>query len=533
MNDGQGNGRAVRLAAPVRWCTSAAGCVLAAVMLFANSSAGNEKIRITVHAGARQEFGGFGCNGRTWDRSLPDDVRDTLVALIWNDLHFRLFRFYRVYITGWDNAYILSQFRDCVERTVRSVPDMVFLFNPTGTMTDPYSWGERIAEVIDMLQDSLHITIAATGIGNEPNQQEYTWAAPISSASVPAVVRAVRTELDKRGLTGVGIIAPGPSNIDQYMWDAIEALMNDAEALGDLYAWEYHSYNMSIGQGTYDWIAPSGKEIWQTEASLPEGDYEFNDSMCASQTYTRFLADMNFGVKYWAHWYDANIHDNNGPGAKIVAYNEQTGQILPHLKFYYLRQLSRTFVPLTRFRKCTSDLGSRTGRSQDSLIEYTYGLKIPVAAAAGVRPDGSWVMAATNHTGLRFTDYGSSYFAKADYDVTFLVEELADSGDIEFRVWRCNNGTRNVFDSAPALMQGGEVTVTVRHCDLVCLSTSFDTTFVALPEASAVVHGGSFSSCGTGGILAFVPALTFGFSSALRRVRRRNRRKAFNHHACA
>jgi hypothetical protein len=501
-------------------------------------AAANVPVRVTALSGERQTFQGLGINHWPYGDLTSQETRDTLQSILADDMDFRMFRFYRVYITGWTNRFIVSNFRDPTDIIRKHAKargrNVDFLFNPTGTMADYTSWGNRIAEVVDTLEKAYSTPgdpfyIKYTGIGNEVNQNEYTWAAPMTASDIPQVVKATRAALDARGLQHVKIIACGASNVDNYMLNFIKAMKADAQALNDLYAWEYHSYNMSITQDVYTSIASFNKPIFQTESSLPEGDIFFNDSQCAAQTMCRILADMNFGVEYWLHWIGWNEDRTPGnDGAQIMWYSSETGEIVPYEKFYYFRQLSRTFVPGTKIRKCVTNLKPRTKRKTDSLMEYTYGLKIPIAASAGLRPDGSWAMAVVNHTGLRFTSYGSTYYPKDDYDVTFYVPELAGAGDMQFKVWRCNYGTQNVLDSMPATMHNGEVTVTVRHCDLVCLSTSFNTTFMPLPSLGSHAIGGSCGGCGQGIVLAFLPPVGFSISSIARRLKKKSCHTARN-----
>ena len=104
-------------------------------------------------------------------------------------------------------------------------PDAKILMNPCGDVTDPETWATQIVDVIDTLEKATGYEIHYTGIGNEPNQEQSRFAAPIPAQTVPAVIKALRAELDSRGFSDVKIIAPGPSNVDGYMWQAVESVV--------------------------------------------------------------------------------------------------------------------------------------------------------------------------------------------------------------------------------------------------------------------------------------------------------------------
>lgn len=507
-------------------------------LFFVETASATEQVRVTVGTTPMQEFKGFGSNNRTLLPETPDACKELITRTLWYDTPFTMFRFFRVLITEWSDEYIINYFREglmdqygiSAETAARhpGLPadwKLKVLMNPTGTMVDPYTWAERLAHVIDTLEQEYNIQIEYTGVGNEPNQHAYTWAAPIKSKDMPAVVKAVKAALQAKGLNHVKVICPGASNVDNYMWEVVAAIQADPEALAALDAWEYHAYNMSMVQVTYNDIIKDGKEIIQSEASLPEGDHDWVDSMAAAQLSCRFLADMNFGVHYWLHWLDAREHIIRYAGSKIIAYNQFTGEIKPHLKFYYFRQLARTFPPGTIMRKSLTDLDQnpRYGRSSDKYMEYWYGLKIPMSAAAGRRPDGTWGMAAVNHTESRFTEYGSSYYPKEDFDVTFYIEELKDSGNIKLAVWKSNNSELEVCEDT-VTMVNGEVTVNIEHCDLISLSQTFDTDFTPIPDFTASSTGGTFSDCGIGVGLALIPPIGFRINSTVSRRKRKRKR---------
>jgi hypothetical protein len=102
-------------------------------------------------------------------------------------------------------------------------------------------------------------------------------------------------------------------------------------------------------------------------------------------------------------------------------------------------------------------------------MEYTYGLKVPIASATAMRPDSHWVIAVSNHTGLPPGTVNTTYYPKNSYNVTFDIEELRGIAQTNFNVWRCSNGKRIVMDAAEITMIAGKCKITVAPFELICL----------------------------------------------------------------
>lgn len=98
----------------------------------------------------------------------------------------------------------------------------------------------------------------------------------------------------------------------------------------------------------------------------------------------------------------------------------------------------------------------------------TYGTQPAVCAAAAVNPDGTWGLAAVNKTNTGYDQWGYHSQGAATWEVTFHVEELADEGDIEFKVMRSSAGAQNVLE-APLTMRNGEISVTIPSAQIVSL----------------------------------------------------------------
>ena len=73
-------------------------------------------------------------------------------------------------------------------------------------------------------------------------------------------------------------------------------------------------------------------------------------------------------------------------------------------------------------------------------------------------------------------------------------------------------------------MRNGEVQVTVKYCELVCLRPAFDTEFSPIPELEVEESGGSISNCGAGIGLALFPPMGIRCWSRYKKRKRKNAR---------
>jgi hypothetical protein len=411
-------------------------------------------------------FGGFGANTREWtgDITAPEgqlsaEDEDYLIRLIWVDLNLTSVRFLSKLTL--DDDYLVERARKLIAPRLKYVNSVnpgyelrhgMAPYNLIVIPTWANNWtpdhAPRVAEVIDLIQQSVRDTAKAltgnenfdfqigyTEYGNEPNQTHTGGAVPVPGDLTNIIVSEIRNALDDRGLTATRLIGPGPSGCDGYMWQAIESVMGDPDAITALTGFSYHAYNMSLIYDMANWIVTAKTdppfEIWQTESCTPEGDADWNDadSQAAVQTWVKFLCDVNQGCNYWMYFMDAGEYDAVTPGCFLIGLNTTARQYVPYLKFYYLRHLARTFVPGTEMRRCTTDVYGGV----NTRMEYTYGDKPPVAASAGIRPDGSWALSVANHTGLTSLEFfQSKYFPRDDYEVTFNIADLADQDLIKF-----------------------------------------------------------------------------------------------------
>ena len=119
-----------------------------------------------------------------------------------------------------------------------------------------------IAEFIQLLRDKYKVQINVTGIANEP-----PWFTPQTMADT---VRALRAELDKRGLKHVRIVATEQPNNDDVTDKFLAALKADPAAWAGLTGIATHSYSMAAREQEARFVeganGRNSKEFWITES---------------------------------------------------------------------------------------------------------------------------------------------------------------------------------------------------------------------------------------------------------------------------
>ncbi len=452
-----------------------------------------EAVTVTVQAGARQTFGGFGTSLINWQgdyQRLTPDERKTLSGKLWHDLKFRHLRlwcnldryaaepgkrdlseFRRWYV----DSGIIADAKKLGVTTLLLAPDGVPSYmkekSPQGSsnshlklkdgMEDDYA--RLIADFIAQLQREANIAIDVTGIQNEPNDEDR-----FLPAQIVRVVKTLRHELDARNLNKISIIAPENASVDGIFYEQLDALHNDGEAWNALRGVASHSYNMAA---TPDAAKRAfGKEYWMTEAS-DNGPEEPGDAVRASSLASRVLNDLNHGVTHWIHFVGFENPDPRDNATRILKYTVQPLQITTFQKFYYYAQLARAF-----------DVGSVLRHSlsaSEGEMTWTYGKKPHLYAACALNPDDSWSVALSNFTDTTFR--ADSATGKFDIDqgggaarllnVTLHIEELKQSGDVPFMVTR---SSRLGESGKPQriVFHNGEATVPVAPLELVTIRSA-------------------------------------------------------------
>lgn len=454
-------------------------------------------VTITVQAGARQTFRGLGVSefnygglGAGTFNKLSPSQRALLWDLCYRDLHIKTLRLWwnpeefapqpgKQDISGFVNAFIPSGLiADARARGVSTLllaPDRV----PAYMLQDPKDNHSRIkdseigayvnliATLIQRVKAKYGIVIDATGVANEP-----PWFDP---AQMVQAVKSLRTELDRRGLSKVQIVAPETSNNDGTADRYLTALKADPQAWRSLEGIATHSYNMAPRPEEAAIVSGTDKEFWVTEAggggiALPPSEPPA-DGLNAASMASRYLSDMNHGVTRWV-WFIGVMDITRWPQdfdnvQRLIEYQpgRATDWYLPLLKYYYLRRLSETFDVGATFRHSVSSL--------EGEMTYTYGRKPRLNVAGARNPDGTWGLAVSNFTSDRFLqdtqlNKDNAGYAPQAFTVTLQVPELAHSGNLRFRVHR-NSETLRDIDEGVAVMQNGQITLPIAPLELVTL----------------------------------------------------------------
>ncbi|BDI32489.1 hypothetical protein CCAX7_45400 [Capsulimonas corticalis] len=450
----------------------------------------DEHVAITVAAGARQTFGGFGTsqNGDFGGEytSLTPAQKTLLARLVWRDAKFNTLRMWfdpteyapapgkrdiSKFTRNFIDSGIVREAKAAGCKTLLLVPTEAPAYmgdSKTGLLKEEEygNYGALLADFILQMKVERGVVIQATGLLNELNDRKFR----IPPEKVPAAVKALRRALDARGLTNVKIVAPENANVDGVLYQAFDALTADPEAWRGLYAFASHSYNNSTTNEIAEKIAGAGgKEYWMTEASA-NGSEEIGDTQAAASAASRVLNDLNHRVTRWIWFLGYEPADPNDDQTRLIRYHARPFQYDLLEPYYYLKQLAATFDVGSVCRRATSSL--------DGDMAYTSGKKPRITAAAAKNPDGSWSIGISNDTSPNFKDeddekdfrlHNSGYAART-FQVTVSVAELAGMGNKTFSLHRSSK--TNNLPSETVIMHDGQVTVSVAPLQLVTLRSS-------------------------------------------------------------
>ena len=447
-----------------------------------------EPVTLTVQPGVRQTFAGIGISQNNFQspyNKLPPERRALLARLLFGDLHLKILRLWwdvptyappggprnaAPFVEAYVQSGILADARAQGVTTLLLAPDHV----PPDLLEDPAStasplkasatgrYAALIAEFIQLLRDKHRVQIDATGIANEP-----PWFTP---QTMVQTVRALRAELDKRGLQRVRIVATEQSNNDDTTDKFLTALKADAVAWAGMSGIATHSYNMAAREKEARFVeglrGANSKEFWITESGggvgLPTSEPAIDARQAASMA-SRFLSDMNHRVTHWI-WFlgaeeTAKWPEDFDNVQRLIQYQplRRGDWYLPLLKYYYYKRLSHTFDPGAVFRVVQS--------SQEGDMTWTYGRKPRLTAAAARNTDGTWALALSNYTSADFEFPAMTQFdrdntgqAAQTFAVTLRLPELAGTGTITFRVHRNSDTLRDVEEGL-VTMRNGVVTL--------------------------------------------------------------------------
>ena len=439
-------------------------------------------VTITIQPGARQRFAGLGVSLGNWGRDyqkLTGPEREELSRMLWGGLRLRSLRLW-INLNEYaptPGRRLIGEFR---ERYVDSgivadakahgvvalllapdnAPEWMKVRRPGGpgdfALKDENvgDYAALIAEFIAQVRDETGLLLDATGVQNEPNDLDR-----ITPAQMVAVVKALRRELDARGLRSVKIIAPEAANVDGVFYETVGRLRADAEALAALAGFASHSYAMASTEEAARLVGD--KEYWMTEAS-DNGPESPGDATRAASLASRFLNDMNHRTTHWIHFLGFEVPDPNDNATRIIAYTTDPLAMTVFQKYHAYRQLAETFDEGAVFRAARS--------SAEGDMAWTYGKKPRLTAAGARNPDGTWGFGLVDYTSPAFRDDpgdNGGHPARA-FDVTLSVPELAGVGEARLRVRRSGPG-RAVVDEGEVTIRRGEARVSISPLELVTL----------------------------------------------------------------
>lgn len=465
-------------------------CAALFLALAAPARAQNEPtpLTITVQPGARQTFHGLGASlfrytpSADYNRQLTRAQQQALPRLLWHDARFRSVRLWihpddflpapdarniAPYVDGWINTHKLPDAIAAGATRLNLAPDNIpaAMGDGHGLIRDAEipSYAALLAGFIRVFRNRTGILINYAAVLNEPNDRPVK----LSDAQWPVMILALRRALDIRGLNSVQIIAPESANCGADAYAVVDSIKADAEAWGNLKGVATHSYNNAAREEMAGRTV--GKEYWITEAGGTfDGDEDAYDGLQAASIASRFLNDVNHRVTDWQFFIGFEQTDPRGNTGRIIKYEPVPYKPTILQKYYYLKQLSETFDVGTAFRHSRSSL--------DGEMDYTYGKKPRVNAAAARNPDGTWGIGLSNYTSPTFRDaddpknlplHNSGYPAQA-FRVKVRVPELAKVSALRFAV---RQSTAMVGDRPGGfvVMHNGVVAVPLLPLELVTL----------------------------------------------------------------
>lgn len=467
-----------------RRCAGASWRKLAVCGLFAFAAASliepalaQTPVTITVNSGARQTFQGFGCslvgpqpNGYS---DLTTAQKQTLTGMVWGTAKFRILKTWLTpqdfepepgtedpseYVSDYITSGIIADAEAAGCTTIYLAPNNIPSYMGDGTyiLDDQIpNYAQLIADFIATIQNDYGVTIAATGILNEPGDGTLTF----TTAQWPTMVIDLRQALDADGLSDVKIVTPETANTDSGTDTILSSIQGNSTAWSDLDDISTHSYNMDANDDMVNYILGTSKGYWMTEAGgvSANGAESDGDAMEAAAAASRYLSDMNHMVDHWLWFLGYEVPNPDDDIQRMIRYTASPFDIDPLEKYYYLEQLSQTFDVGAQFRSSSSSL--------EGDMDWTYGHKPMITVAAAENPNGTWGVGISNFTSDYFTDPNTPTWdqtqlgqAAQTFDVTVDIPEMADSGNVTMQVYK-SNSDYNIVNQGTITMTNGSFTL--------------------------------------------------------------------------
>ncbi len=457
-------------------------------------SSGATGITVTVRAQPQQAFAGFGISEMNFEgrfQQLTAANKALISKNIWVDLNFKHLRLWcspakylanpsKPSIADFKAHYIdsgiisLAKQQGCT--TLLLAPGDVpssYAVTPTTTKYNyknfsdagVLAYAKLLANFIAQVKAETGVQITATGILNEPNDRPIRF----TNGQWPVVVKTLRSELDKRGLNSVVIIAPEAASCDNVAYAMVDAIKSDAIAWSNLDGIATHTYNMGATDTMKAKIAGTKKSYWQTESSTP-GPENLGNPLNAASSAGRFISDLNHGVSHWIWFIGFEQNDPADNGTRLMKFDATHPDAPPDkfYKYFYIQQLSRAFPPGAVARQCTS--------SSEGTMTWTYGKKPMLLATSTQSADGTISVAMVNYTSDKFGSWSLSSWDREQggqlgrtINVTLKIEALANVSSKTFNVRRSTD-TKPNYDAGTLTVRNGVATLSLKPLELVTLT---------------------------------------------------------------
>lgn len=417
---------------------------------------------LVVGTEPRQTFAGLGVSEAHFS-PYPDlgaADRAEVDRLLFDELDMRIFRIW--YAPGRpEEVRDIYQANGMIDSALAGgVTEL--LLGPGHYDGDPDNHARLMAADVQIMREEWGIPITATGVVNEPDAEDWKIVPP--EDYVPLAL-AMRRELEAVGHGDVTILGLEFASADDAPVRWLDIVGANPAALAAFDALATHSYNMAATQELGERARRLGKQYWMTEAGggMIDGSAEFDYDFAATVG-ARFLNDLNNGVTHWV-WFLAVGEGTQDVYQKLVmcaGLCRVPDRIYKNYGYHYIKQITEAFPVGTVLRNVTSDLAGF------ERLEYTYGQKPPLNAAAGLRPDGRYVIGVVNDT--PGVDVGplTSWDQPANFEVTIELPELAGVDRLEFDLCR-TNPKMQVRCGSTAVAENGVVTLPVTSLELLTL----------------------------------------------------------------
>lgn len=347
-------------------------------------------------------------------------------------------------LTSWSHAMTDSLLRDYIVRNADVIKDLY----------DNYGWRMDYVEITNEPQVYVDHSLSTSS-------PYYSWNNAAYREKALSMTKIWREELDRRGLTYVKILGPSKSGVAALFDNAIiNDFKNDSEAMRVWAGYSFHSYTSPLLKAVVDQLAEVDVDIFETESGqAPE-----------QRGLANAISDVNLGTSHWQHFqaysWGKGITTTEVGGvrlAPILYPGTDSVDVYPYPRFYYFRELMKSVPFGSRVHFCTAHQPtwttlSATIQSRYTNMEPTGVEQPPINAITAERPDGHWSLLAFNPDSIPNAYNPYVPYHNTAFNVTFVVPELAESGDQEFTV-RTISKSKEETNLANQIMHNGKITI--------------------------------------------------------------------------